>query len=361
MDFFYRVRFPLMAMGMLSLLTGIWAGLLRFGWDFPTPIAHLAAIHGPLMVCGFLGTVIGLERAVALGRPWGYAAPLFAALGGVTVLVLDDAKTGIALFIVSSVLLAAIYAAILSKQFAMFNVTMALGALAWMAGNLLWFIGRPVEDFVLWWAAFVILTIAGERLELSRFMEPPPVARRLFPAAIGVLLAGSVLTTVSSATGIKAAALGMLFTALWLARFDIARRTVRQTGLTRFVAICLLSGYFWLGLGGVLLFPQPAWGPGNGYDAVLHCVFLGFAFSMIFGHAPIIFPAVLRVAVPYRPAFYVHFAVLQATLLLRVASDVMGWESGRMWGGLLNALALVAFLINTVISVRRGRGNTVER
>jgi hypothetical protein len=30
--------------------------------------------HGPLMVCGFLGTLISLERAVALDA-WSYAAP----------------------------------------------------------------------------------------------------------------------------------------------------------------------------------------------------------------------------------------------------------------------------------------------
>ena len=39
---------------------------------------------------------------------------------------------------------------------------------------------------------------------------------------------------------------------------------------------------------------------------------LGFVFSMVFGHAPIIFPAVLRVAVPYHPVFYVPLALLHA-------------------------------------------------
>jgi hypothetical protein len=35
---------------------------------------------------------------------------------------------------------------------------------------------------------------------------------------------------------------------LGLATFDIARRTVRQSGVTRFIAVCLLSGYVWLGV-----------------------------------------------------------------------------------------------------------------
>jgi hypothetical protein len=221
-------------------------------------------------------------------------------------------------------------------------------------GNALWISGNPVHGFVLWWAGFLVLTIAGERLELSRFMEPSRPARMMFSASLGLLLAGLVLSSLAPEQGIKLAGIGMLAVALWLARYDIARRTVLQQGLTRFVAVCLLLGYFWLGFGGILLSLQAGLTPGNEYDAVLHSIFLGFAFSMIFGHAPIIFPAVLRLAVPYRPAFYLHLALLHLSLALRVVSDIGYMESLRMWGGLLNALALAAFLANTVLSIRKG-------
>lgn len=63
----YRARFPLMALGMLALLAGVWAGLLRLGWGLPLLRHTLPTAHGPLMVPGFLGTLISLERAVALG------------------------------------------------------------------------------------------------------------------------------------------------------------------------------------------------------------------------------------------------------------------------------------------------------
>jgi len=39
-----------------------------------------------------------------------------------------------------------------------------------------------------------------------------------------------------------------------------------------------------------------------GYDAFLHAVLLGFVFAMIFGHAPIIFPAVLGIRIPFAAA-----------------------------------------------------------
>ena len=45
----------------------------------------------------------------------------------------------------------------------------------------------------------------------------------------------------------------LLALALWLLRQDIARRTVKDTGLTRFIAVCLLSGYAWLALAGAIM------------------------------------------------------------------------------------------------------------
>ena len=69
-------RLPLLALSILALLAALWAGLVRLGWSLPVgPPGVLYVAHGPLMVCGFLGTLISLERAVALGEGWSYAAP----------------------------------------------------------------------------------------------------------------------------------------------------------------------------------------------------------------------------------------------------------------------------------------------
>lgn len=40
-------------------------GLIRLGWQLPALTPSLALAHGPLMISGFLGTLITLERAVA--------------------------------------------------------------------------------------------------------------------------------------------------------------------------------------------------------------------------------------------------------------------------------------------------------
>jgi hypothetical protein len=350
-----KARLPLLAVAMLALLAAMWAGLLRLGWDLPPLRDTLAAAHGPLMVGGFLGTLIGVERAVALGRPWAYLAPLCTALGALALLIGVPATLGAGLLVAGSVALLASYTAILRRQVALFTVTMALGADAWAIGNALWAVGRPIHQIVLWWAGFLVLTIAGERLELSRLRRPSQASQVLFLAAAGLFLAGLALSIVAYDAGARVAGAGMVALAAWLARYDVARRTVRLPGLPRFSAVCLLSGYVWLAAAGIMAVVFGGVAAGPRYDALLHAVFLGYVFAMIFAHAPIILPAVTGLAVPFHRVFYVHLILLHLSLLLRVGSDLTGWLPGRQWGGLLNVLVLLLFIGSTAVAVRRGR------
>ena len=64
-------RVPLLVLAFASLFLGMAAGLARLGWSFVSG-RGIGALHGPLMASGFFGTVISLERAVALARRWAY-------------------------------------------------------------------------------------------------------------------------------------------------------------------------------------------------------------------------------------------------------------------------------------------------
>jgi hypothetical protein len=345
-------RLPLLVFGFVALFVGLGAGLARLAWPMPDLAAGAAALHGPLMVCGFFGVVIALERAVAIGRTWGYAAPLLAGLG--TAALLHGAGGATAwLYLAASVGLLAASLHVLSRQREGFMLVIALGAACWCVGTALWAFGAPVHRVVGWWIGFLVLTIAGERLELSRFLPPSRAARLMFAATVAVLLITLAAWPLASAPHLFGAALVAL--AAWLLKQDIARRTVRQQGLTRFIAVCLLSGYFWLAAGGAVI-AVAGLAPGTpAYDAALHALLLGFVFSMVFGHAPIIFPAVLRVAVPYSPAFYAPLVLLHASLVLRVAGDAAAAFGVTRWGALLSAVALLAFIANTAAAVVRGR------
>jgi hypothetical protein len=349
-------RLPLMALAIAALLLGLWSGLLRLGWMWSGIGSHLPSIHGGLMVGGFLGTLISLERAVAVERRWAYAAPLLTGLGGVALLLNLPIWVGALLISLGSLVTIAIFVVIVRIQPALFTVTIALGTLLWTIGNLLWLSGMAVPQVVLWWASFLIFTIAGERLELSRLLRLTRSVQALFIGASLILIGGLFLTLANHDLGSRVAGAGMLALALWLLRFDIARRRIKAGGLARYIAIALIVGYVWLGVGGLIVLIQGSLWAGPVYDALLHAIFLGFVFSMIFGHAPIIFPAVLGLPIRYSGIFYSHLILLHATLIVRVAGDLLLWMPVRRWAGLLNALVLLLFLVNTILSMRKVNG-----
>ena len=348
-----RKHAPFMLIVFVALILGMWAGLLRSGWRLPNLHNEFALAHGVLMVGGFLGTLINLERAVALyefiksdrARQLPYVAPMLSAAASLALVV--DLSFAALLMTLSSAGMVAMFAYILRKQPAVYSLTMALGAICWLAGNVIWLSGEPLYMSAPWWMAFLILNIAGERLELARLMRHSHRSIMLFAIVVGMLLLGLVLTRVDYDPGMRVMGAGGIGLALWLVNFDVIRRTIKQEGLPRFIAVCLGLGYVWLAISGELALAYGGVKAGMKYDAILHAVFLGFAFSMIFGHAPIILPAVMRINIAYTPAFYIHLTLLHLSLLLRVGGDLIAWGYGRRWGAMLNALVLLLFIVNT--------------
>ena len=341
-------RVPMLFVGLLSMACGTWFGLVRLGWNLPLPWENVVIAHGPLMVCGFLGTLISLERAVGLGSRWGYAAPVLIAAGALMLVLDPTGSFGPIMITAGSLVMVAIFVVVWRRHASLFVATMTIGALAWTAGNAQWLGGASIFRVVFWWLAFLVLTIAGERLELNRVLRPTRAVRSAFVLAMLTVLGGVAAATWWPEPGVRALGVGLIALTWWLARHDVARRTVRQRGVTRFMAVCLLGGYAWLGVGGAIAAATGVATQGLMYDAMLHAVFIGFVISMVFAHAPVIFPAVLGLPVEYRPAFYLHVGVLHVSLILRVAGDLIdSLGRWRAWGGLLNAAALLLFMFNT--------------
>lgn len=341
----FPIVIPFLFLSILALIMGLWAGLVRIGWPLPVLPAALPMQHGPLMISGFLGTMIALERVAAIRRPWMFAAPLFSGLGWILSLFMYGSLAGPLLITLGSLVATGILAHMVRREPKIYTVTMAAGMVCWLAGNILWVTGTPVYLVVWWWAAFLVLTIAGERLELSRVLGFENRHYRLFALAAGIFLAGVVLNTWFPQVGSRVIGVGMLALAVWLARYDIARRNMRRAaGLPRYIAICLFTGYIWLGLSGIFNLWFGAQYGGWLYDAVLHSVFVGFVLAMIFGHAPIILPALTRINVAYHASLYLPLILLHSSLILRIGADLASWQSGRMWGGILNEIAVLGFM-----------------
>ena len=345
---------PFLFLAILGLLAALWAGLMRLGWQLPALTPSLAMLHGPVMISGFLGTLITLERAVAMKQKWMYLPPLLSGLGWLIATILPKLPFGMVLLTLASLGGVAILAEIARREFALHTVTMLLGAIVWLTGNLLWMFGWQINQVVFFWMAFLVLTIAGERLELSRVLHPSRTQQFLFGLIVSCFIIGVLATLFSQQLGTRISGLALLGLPIWSLRNDIAWRNIRhKLPLTRYIAWCLTLGLFWLSISGGLSLVFGAQVAGPRYDAMLHAVFIGFVISMIFGHAPIIFPAILGVPINFQPVFYLHLGMLHVSLVLRVIADYTNLFTLRMWGGLLNEVAIFIFIGVTISSIRK--------
>ena len=205
-----RSRLALGALGMLALIAGLWAALLMLGLNVPTPRPDFAEVHGPLMVLGFLGTLIALERAVALDVPVGYAAPAVAGAGGVALILGLPLVVGQILLGAAGVGLIGLYLLAARRQAAFHLWVMATGAASWVVAVGLWLTGWDVGRLVPWLAGFLVLTIAGERLELSRVVRLTRTARMTFAVAVGAFTIGATTAIGAFSVCVRIAGVGLL-------------------------------------------------------------------------------------------------------------------------------------------------------
>jgi hypothetical protein len=339
-------RFPLLAAAVLVLLSGLWAGLLRMGWGLPGDAARLGAVHGPLMVCGFLGVLIALERALALGQAWGYVAPALTGLGALAALVGPPGSAAL-LMLLASIVLTLAGAVVFRRERSGSPLTLAVAAALWLVGNAVWAGGGTIPEAVGWWSAFIVLTIAG-----GRFRESPPRRwpRYGFAIAASALGAGVALGPLAGDIGGRIAGVALIGLSAWLLAYDTPRRTLGQRGLPRYSAVCSLLAYGWLAAAGALAVSGGALTPGAGYDMRLHALFVGFVFSMVFGQAPFVFPEMLQGRLRFGARLYVPVVVLHVSLVLRVAGDITRTVWARQWGGLIGAVSILLF-VATMLSL----------
>ncbi len=342
------LRAIILAMAALALILGLYGGLGRLG--FPVA-AQLALLHGPLLICGLFGTLIGLERAVAMGGGWIFAAPLASGLGSLALLVGLPTQIVAAAYALSAAVLATGCFLITLRQPALFTGALIFGALAWLVGNLLWMTGSSIPDVVGWWLAFLVVTVAAERLELSRLLPPMRDSEAHFLFSLGLTLAGAQ-NGLMTENGAILFGLALLCLTAWLVRHDIARFGIRQSGQVRFMAACMLAAYVWLAAAAAALLLAAPTRTAFGYDIALHAILIGFVLSMVFGHALIILPAVLGLRVAYTPRLYLALGLLHLSVVLRFGSGLADWGAGRLVSGVLTLASLLLFAGMLTVPVR---------
>lgn len=340
-------RFPIILFAFLCLLAGILTGLTRIGW--PIAVSPANAHHGSIMVSGFLGTLIILEKIIPHKQNILLLIPGANALS-VPLFFFGYPDLSVVILLLSSTALAITFAYYYFIQRTIIYTLMFIGALCWLTGNIMltakWFYPLAFP----WWAAFALFIISAERIELMKFLPVSKISMKLFAGALLVFPAG-VLLSFHGLGGILCGS-SLITVSLWLLRNDLIGINLRKEGIQRFVAISLLTGYMSLLLTGIFVFILPdQW---LTYDAIVHCFFLGFVFSMIFAHGPIILPGVIGAAItPFSRILYLWLTALHISWIMRVFADIAMEMELRKISGLLSAIAIVGYFITLAMTTIR--------
>jgi len=353
------LHLPLLAIIVAAMVVGIAAGLARLGIDMPTLAMERIGLHGPILVAGVFGTLIALERAVAMrtvmGRNWTWAdaSPVLGGAGTIVLVVNGATVPAVALLTAGAAVLVAINLEMLRRHPTLDVLTMTIGAGFLLLADAAWLADRAVPFLTPWWMAFLVLTITGERLELARLRIHGRFAYATFGVAAAIYIGALLFMVIDAALGVRLSGIGMLALTVWLLRYDLAWVTIHRPGLPRFVAACLLAGYAWLGVAGLIAVASPQIWSGFGYDAYIHAVLLGFVMSMVFGHAPIIFPAVLERPITFHPAAWIPLALLHIAVATRIVADVITNMDLRQTAGILTAVSIALYGVVIVVGLFR--------
>lgn len=346
------MRWPVLVTGGVCLLIGLNLSLSLLGIWAPVPAVDTdAAVHGQVMTFGFAGTLICLERVIALRETWALLAPTALGIGGL-LLLLPDPTPGRILQVIGMALLVVVYARLSSRGLTIPLSIQILGAFFGLGALLLWWAGAATWAIVPWIAGFFVFTIVGERVELAHISLPQGAEKLAW--GLSLALAFTIVAVLAVGRGGELVGLLLIALAAWLMRYDVARATVKTSGLPQYSAANMIAAMVWLMVAGV------AWVLGGDlalspvYDTVIHSVTIGFTISMIMAHAAIILPAVIRRPLPYRSYFWVPTVLLNAGLLVRMIGDVRNlgvtWQIG---GGLL-VLTILGFLLGAAASSAAG-------
>lgn len=369
-----RSRMVLLISAGLAALLGLVAALIRADLIHPSDRVPLADLHGGLMVYGFLGAAIGLERAVAYRsggskKPsWGFLAPALGLLGSLLCLLSLTVSSRAAApawgrvelfggipWTLSMLILTAMYLAIWHRQPSAEVLIQVLGSLVGLVGAFGWVAGLDASVLAPTWLFFLVLTIVGERVELARAVFSDI---RLESGILGLsLLTVLVLPVQAMAPSVGYPLLGLSLSLLLLvmASHDVAKGTFRHGGLPGFMGTCMLSAYAWGLLASLIWMAAPVdsgtyWG-----DMALHALAVGFIMTMVIAHVCMIVPSVIRRPLPFHPLLWGAWALMQVGLLIRLFGAIRLYTPLWKAGNLLNVLGILSMMLIVVYLAARGK------
>ena len=347
----------LLVVAALALTTSLAGGLSRVGFEIPSfagPawVPAATAFHAALMIGGLMGTVIGVEQAVSAKLRWAFVAPVASGLS-VLALLIGQAGAGVGLLIAAGVVLTGAHVFVVRRERTNHATFSLAAAVAWLGGSLLLAAKTGGDAAFALWFAFLIITVAAERVPMKRLQSNPVRVQRGLRLALAVLLLSAAWSAIAPVAGGTLYGSAVWALAIWFAWFDRDQRGRDKDEMRRYIAASSLSSTAWLAVGGVA-WAATALGVPFARDAALHALGLGFVVSTMMGHAPRVLRSVAHVDLRFGRAFYVPLAALQLSLLVRVGLGALD-PDWRAIGAALNVAAIALFVGTVAGAVLLGR------
>lgn len=343
---FGRIFLPI---AIILMLLAITAGLERGGLHSTNlNLVHpLGNLHFLIFFAGFFGTLLSVESAVGQGKKLLFLIPATIIVG----LILYIA-TGFWLLLVAGSLAFSIPSIIVFKTRREY-ITFLLACFLFALGTILY-----VFDFyypsAIAYIYFLTFYILAERLELAKIVGADKRSFRHF-LSNEIIVVGLVFFSIYDAfIALRILGAVVFLLTFWFFSNDLARKTIKTREPAKYSAIAMLSGYFWLAFGNLLFLISPStfWGEG------IHSITLGFVFSMVFAHAPIIFPNVGKFKFIFSKILYIPFLLLHISIMLRVLSYLL--PTIKTISLHLNYSSIILFFVTFFILVVRSKAKSAK-
>jgi hypothetical protein len=347
---------------LFAISIGIWRIAVTRGFNLP-PIPESWPAHGEIMLGGFLASLIIFERMIALPINSLIWVPyVFAS----SALMLHSGNPSVRFIHLAALAGWLLHRWIAFRNFHRWEKPLAESVAFITLTSALMYPGgltaRP--EVALQGLAFPITVIAIERLEMSFLLKRIGSRLVLFGLIVWCLLWN--LATWRGIPNLTVMGVITLLLVGSIAYYDAALRITQKhsKGLHKFLRTALTFSYLWLFLGAVAMAASSKISAAIFKDVLFHLIGLGFIFTMILGHAPLILSSALG-KLPPKKAPLIPFLLFQAATLLRIQGDFALLKSVPFWqwsgwiSGLIHMISLFLYVATLIFFIRIRTKNEV--
>ncbi|MDR8389982.1 hypothetical protein NC796_02450 [Aliifodinibius sp. S!AR15-10] len=272
-----------------------------------------------LMINLGVGVLVSLRNSLTLNESWTWLAPLFMVFS-IILILLDYSILGKYLSVVASIFLFFVATRKFQSEVRLGTLIYVLSSFSLFIGNVLFKEELPLNEIIVWWIGFSILSVCAEELlsdRYSRYKNRQPFLAIL----VFMWLSGAALTHILHTSGWVIVFYILLIQALYLLKKELQTDGI---GLYSYSSLFSMASYFWLAISSIsgLYFKYPG---NTDFEAVwIEMIFLGFVLNTLVAFWNRWYPTSKGQRVSFSEYLLIPFVLFQVSLIANVIGKV--WD-----------------------------------